>query len=874
MTSALDGARSSTNVASFELAETAVGAESLPDDGWLPAVVPGGVHESLLAAGRIEHPYVDRNETAIRWIEDRDWWFRSRVDLPDDLAADERVRLVCHGLDTVATLWLGDDQLGEHANQHRPYVGDLTRFAAGTHDLVIRFSPPLRGVQPSPTVTAMYERLADVFGELAPEQPADSVETEDRPETAGLFSDTMAKATRRRKAMFSWGWDFGPRVPSIGIWEPVELRREKRAVISGHHVRAVDVDVAARRAVVDIAVDVDAFATDDALTATVDLAGPGGERHTVALSLPPTDSPMRIAGTRLTVDDAELWWTHDLGDQPLYDVSITLEDAEGAALDGVTDRVGVRTIALDRSPDPEGGRFFRFLLNGVPIFARGAAWLPPSMLVGSTTEDRYRALVELARAGNMTMLRIWGGGVYEKNAFWAACDELGVLVWLDFMFACTDYPADEPELFAEVELEAAHQVRRLRNRASLALWCGNNEVHMIHEAAYGNVGPGAWGHDFFAELLPRTVAEHGPGVDYWAGSPYGEGDPLGVNGVNDGDRHAWEVWHGIDFGTGDTTQYAGVGEARHFWRYARDRGKFISEFGIHAAPELSTLKRWIPDDQLSIHSASFDQHNKDHPKNKGDALLEVETGLPDSIEAYVDVTMATQAEGLKFGIEHYRRRQPHNSGTLVWQFNDVWPGFTWSVVDYDLVPKAGYYFAKRAYAPVLASFRRTDLAGLELWVSNSSATPIRTEATVQVASFDGTVHREADVPVQVEAGAAALVWETGPGEAASDRYAWVSSPTGVFPANRLFFDHLKNLPLADPAVHVQIEEASPTAATVTITAATFAYFVHLPTPSPGVRFSDNYVDLRAGDTVMIEVEGLPASFDPQRLVVQPYRTPR
>ena len=236
--------------------------------------------------------------------------------------------------------------------------------------------------------------------------------------------------------------------------------------------------------------------------------------------------------------------------------------------------------------------------------------------------------------------------------------------------------------------------------------------------------------------------------------------------------------------------------------------------------------------------------------------------------------MATQAEGLKFGIEHYRRRQPHNSGTLVWQFNDVWPGFTWSVVDYDLVPKAGYYFAKRAYAPVLASFRRTDLAGLELWVSNSSATPIRTEATVQVASFDGTVHREADVPVQVEAGAAALVWETGPGEAASDRYAWVSSPTGVFPANRLFFDHLKNLPLADPAVHVQIEEASPTAATVTITAATFAYFVHLPTPSPGVRFSDNYVDLRAGDTVMIEVEGLPASFDPQRLVVQPYRTPR
>ena len=870
-----------TPIDRFELTDTGIGIEPAPDAEWLPAVVPGGVHESLLAAGRMEHPYFDRNEAAIGWIENRDWWFRAPLVLPDDLAPDERLRLICHGLDTVATLYLDGAELGRHANQHRPYEVDLTDRAPGAHQLMIRFSPPLEGLQPSPAAVAMYERLGEVFGELAPEEPAPSGDEGSPPEAAGLFSDSMARATRLRKAMFSWGWDFGPRVPSVGVWEPVELRREKGAVIEGHHIHAVDVDPAGGTATVEIMVEVDAFAADRALAATVTLLSPAGRKTALELPLPAATThglpatgrdvdAGRAARAQITLSDAELWWTHDLGAQPLYDVRIELTDGD-ATLDVIDDRIGLRTIRLDRSPDPEGGRFFRFLLNGVPIFARGAAWLPPSMLVGSTTPERYRDLVGLARAGEMTMLRIWGGGVYEKDAFWGACDEAGVLVWLDFMFACIDYPTDEADLAREVGLEAVHQVRRLRNRASLGLWCGNNEVHMVHEAAYHEVGPGPWGYDLFNDLLPRTVAEHSPGIDYWPGSPYGEDDPLGVNGVNDGDRHAWEVWHGIDFGTGDATTYPSLGEARHFWRYERDRGKFISEFGIHASPELSTLRRWLPEDGLVVHSASFDHHNKDNPKNKGDALLEVETGLPEGIEQYVDFTMATQAEGLKFGVEHYRRRQPHNSGTLIWQFNDVWPGFSWSVVDHDLVPKAGYYYTKRAYAPVIASFRRSVGGVLELWVANSTSTKVRTQAVVQLTSFDGRWHRSVTVPVDVPPGTATWVWEGEPGVATSDRYAWVSSPDGAFPANRLFFDHLKNLPLPAPELSVAITSVSAGSATVSITAATFAYFVRVLSPAPGVTFSDNYVDLQAGESTAIEVVGLPPDFDPQDLVVESYR---
>jgi beta-mannosidase len=859
-------ARASHPVTGFEFVDTAVGADLPAEPVWLPAVVPGGVHESLLAAGLMMDPYVDRNENFVRWIEDRDWWFRAAFTAPPDLAPDERLRLICYGLDTVAALWLNAEPLGEHVNMFRPAIFDLAGQSRSRNELLIRFSPPLAGIDAPEPLIRLAAALPDTFADLAAEQPT---ETEAGSELPVMFSGTLARATLRRKAAFSWGWDFGPRVPSIGIWRPVELVHERRAVITGHHVMATAVDAEARTAEVQVRVEVDAFATGHDLTAAVELRPPAGRAIAVELILAARDGPARSARVSIHLDQAELWWTHDLGDQPLYAVRVSLREGD-EVLDVVHDRIGLRTIELDRSPDPEGGRYFRFMLNGCPLFARGAAWLPASLLVGSVGQQRYRDLVAIARAGNFNMLRVWGGGIYEHEAFYAATDELGVLVWQDFMFACVDYPSEDEGLASEVALEAAYQVKRLRNRASIAVWAGNNEVHMLHQAAYHDIGPGNWGYRFFHELLPAAVADHGPGVPYWPGSPYGVDDPLGVNGVHDGDRHAWEVWHGIDFGTGSPTQYASRGEAMHFRRYADDTGKFISEFGIHASPELPTLRRWIPDSELTMHSLSIDHHNKDRPKNKGDALLEVETGLPDGIEQYVDFTMAAQAEGLKFGIEHYRRRQPSNSGTLIWQFNDVWPGFSWSVVDYDLVPKAGYYYAKRAFAPLLASFRRISDGRVELWFANSTAERIETEATVQLASFDGTVHTETTVQIEIASASAVLVWRSEAGYARPDRFAWVSSTEGMFPANRLFFDHLKNLPWPSPQLDVAVTPLSPSSATVSITASRFAYFVHVLSPLPGARFSNNYIDLRTGDTAVIMVEGLPDSFGTEQLIVKPY----
>jgi beta-mannosidase len=856
----------------FELAAT--GREVVDPEGlarlaeleWLPALVPGGVHESLLAAGRIEHPYFGDNAHGVRWVEERTWWYRARFAGPA-AGGGERVLLDFHGLDTVASIWLNGAHLGDHASQFRPASFDVTGQLREQNELVLRFSPPLQDLRAPESIINSAAILKDIVGSAMSPGDSDDGGGESPP---GVLSGDLA-LTLRRKGTFSWGWDFAPRLPSIGIWLPVELRVQSRAALDGHHIRAVAVDAQARTARVEVDVDVDAFAHPEPLTALLALTSPTGRRTTHRLELD-EEGRFRSASARFEVTDAQLWWTHDLGASARYEVHLELVTRDGTVLDERDDRIGLRTVSLDRSADPsDGGRFFRFVLNGVPTYSRGANWIPADMMVGSVTDERCRALVDRARAANMTMLRVWGGGTYERDAFYDACDELGVLVWQDFMFACIDYPSDDPELRAEVTEEARHQVRRLRNHPCLALWCGNNEVHAIHGILDRSFAPGNWGYAFFHEILPDAVARHSPGTDYWPGSPWGEDDPTGINGVLDGDRHAWEVWHGIDLGAGGPTEFASRGEAVHFHRYAYDRGKFISEFGIHATPELSTLERWTEPGTLALHSHDLLNRNKDVPKDKGDAMMSVETGLPLTLREYLDFSMATQAEGLKFGIEHYRRRQPHNSGTLVWQLNDSWPGMSWSIIDYDLTAKAGYYFVQRAYRPVLASFSHTEAEGLRLWVTNSLPRPVTLRLRVELATFAGKQLHDERLDVTVPGLASLPVWVAGVGvETGPDRFAWVSEETGLVEANRLFFAPLRDLEFGAGRLEAHVLDSTERGATIELRSHGYQYLVRVASPAPGVSFNTNYLDLRDGDSVQIEVTGLPSGFDPRQLVATGY----
>ncbi|MDP9101947.1 MAG: glycoside hydrolase family 2 protein [Actinomycetota bacterium] len=838
-------------IAGFQITHTQDGRPPSPDAVWVEAVL-GGVHESLMSAGAIAHPYFGDNEHAAAWMERATWWYRTRFALPGQPEPTCRAVLSFACLDTVADLWLNDEPLGTVRNQHRPHDFDVTGLLRTDNDLLLRFPPPLDGL------LAPAEEEAAAAAVRARREAL-------RPGAAEQSLDDLLLPPRRsrlRKATFSWGWDFAARVPSLGVAGAVTLTMGTSPLLEAVHVRTARLDLSARTATLSVSGAV-RHAPDAGGEVSVRVRRPDGATVTAETRATTT------FGVEIDLSDVAVWWTHDLGDQPLYEVEVSLRVAAEQAHTR-TLRIGVRTIELDRGTDPaEDARHFRFVLNGSPVFARGANWVPASLLVGSVPSTTTARLVGLAREAGMTMLRVWGGGVYEPDAFYDACDESGILVWQDFMFACFDYPDPDGGLAQETRQEAVHQVTRLRNHACLALWCGNNEVQAIHELTQGSVEPGGWGWSLFHELLPAVVEEHDPVTPYWPGSPWGELPTELVNGVHDGDRHAWEVWHGIDLGAGGPTTFASRGEAVHFRRYDDDAGRFISEFGIHACPELATLQRWCPPGSLALGSAALSQRNKDTPADKALALMEFETGLPTSLADYVDFSMACQAEGLKHGVEHYRRRQPHCNGTLVWQFNDSWPGMSWSVIDYDLVPKAGYYFLQRAYTPLLASFR-TGPEGLQLWVTSSGARAAEVDLVVEVARFNGQVTERHELTVPVGAYSSRPVWDRatvpGPGE-----LAWVSSPSGALPANRRFFGPLRQLPLEPgPAVEADVTWQAGGRATVELRARAYSYLTRVMSSTPGVRFSGNYLDLRAGDTRTVEVAGLNAG---TRLTVASYREP-
>jgi beta-mannosidase len=785
------------------------------DAQWVPAVVPGGVHESLLRAGLIEDPYFGMHELELDWVHEATWWYRTRF---TSAAGDLRFA----GLDTVADVYVDGQLVGSARNQHRTHT--FPGGHDGDHELVVRFPPPLAAVVDDAEVQQLAEAHRARHRTVRPQDPP--------LDEAELL--LRVSRPRLRKATFSWGWDFAPLVTSRGISAPVTVEHAPPA-LRDLSVRSEHVDVASRTTT--IVVTGTAYGT-----VSVEVTAPEGQVHSAVTD---ASGPFEV---RLALADVQLWWTHDLGDPALYGVSVSVGDETTVV------RHGVRTIELDRSPDPEeGGSHFRFVLNGCPTFSRGANWVPPSMLVGSVSDEVTRELVRLARDGGMTMLRVWGGGVHGTDAFYDACDELGVLVWQDFMFACFDYPDPRGELAAELRLEAAEHVRRIRHHASLALWCGENEVQGIHELTHGNADPGDWGWSLFNEVLPAVVAAENPDTAYWPGSPWGEEGLL--NGTRDGDRHAWEVWHGNDVGAGGPTEFASRGEAVHFSRYEHDHGRFISEFGIHAAPELATLERWTPPGSLALGSPQLLQRIKDTPKDKGWALMGHETGEPTTLIEYVDFSMACQAEGLKHGIEHYRRRQPHCNGTLVWQLNDPWPGLSWSVIDYDLVPKAAYYYLQRAYQPLLASFR-VQGETLELWVSNSGNQPVALELAVEIADLRAGPATTAHVAVTSPPYSSAPVW-TGPRPAA-DQVAVVSEAAGQLPRNRRFFAPLKDLPVREGKLHASSTVTGPSSATVTLTAEGYCYLARVLCDQPGARFSANYVDLRDGETVTVYVTDIPA----------------
>ncbi|GJF27225.1 glycoside hydrolase family 2 protein [Streptomyces sp. HO565] len=672
-------------------------------DNLLPAQVPGCVHTDLLAAGLIPDPFLGVNEPAVAWVGQRAWTYAR--DLPaSDTAGEghERTDLVFDGLDTAATITLDGREVGRTRNMHRRYRFDVT----GHHGrLEVDFA-------------SAYDEAASVRA-LTGERP-------------NVYPEPFQYI---RKMASSFGWDWGPTLVTAGVWRPVRLERWSTARLADVRPLVTVHDGTGR---VEVRVEVERTAQGTARPLTV--------RATVGDGL--AEARGVVEGTQailtLEVPDVALWWPRGYGDQSLYDLELELAEeaaslgAEERTLDSWRRRIGFRTVELDRSAD-EHGTGFTFVVNGERIFARGVNWIPEDVFPSRITPDRYRTRLRQTADAGVDLVRIWGGGIYEDDAFYDACDELGLMVWQDFLFACAAYPEEQP-LRGEVEAEARDNVVRLMPHPSLVLWNGNNEnLWGFRDWDWEPELRGdSWGGGYYLDLLPRIVAELDPTRPYTAGSPWSGSWDHHPNDPAHGTHHSWEVWNRRDYA-----------------EYRDSVPRFVSEFGWQAPPAMATLRRALPGERLAPDSPGMLHHQKAEDGNgKLNRGVERHFVLPEGdFDRWHYLTQVVQARAIAAGIEHWRSHWPVCAGTIVWQINDCWPVSSWAAIDGDGRLKPLYHELRRVYADRLLTLQPGDGDDglLVLAAVNQTAEPWQAHIRLRRLRADGTEVAEHVIDVTVAA---------------------------------------------------------------------------------------------------------------------------
>lgn len=797
----------------------------------IPVQVPGDVHAALIRAGILPAPYYDDNPEACGWVEDYEWWYRTRFTVPAEMRG-ERFDLVFEGLDTLADIYLNGEKVGSAQNMFTPYRFDVTAHLRQGEENV----------------------LAICFHSVV-------LEAEKR-DVSRYWSVFYKPRAWVRKAQMNWGWDWGPRLVTVGVWRPVRLEEHTTARIA--HLFAYTTRLEENGAEVRLLAEVERIVKD-------------GRPLVVSFAIHDHEQDWRVsapvvgdrAETTLWMESPRLWWTHNLGTPHLYMLEAELLDSTRVIHTEHT-RFGVRTIEVDQSPGLEPDTTnFTFVLNGVKVFAKGADWIPADNLIGSIPPERYRKLVQMARDANMNMLRVWGGGIYESPAFYQACDEMGILVWQDFMFSCAAYPDDDEDFVREVRREAEAVVKQLRNYPCIALWCGNNENQWIDSMIHWNEPDFPFfGRRIYEEVLPEVCARHDPSRLYWQGSPWGGDD---ANSDKAGDKHNWQVWAGMIYPrtSREEPRSNPTPEGVSYRHYAHDRGRFISEFGIHGAPALRTLQRNIPPDQFFYDSEAMLYRIKDPDTSRKEKMFEAHVWQPKDIQEFTILSQMVQAEGLKFGIEHYRRRKFECSGALFWQLNDCWPGISWSVIDYYLNPKGAYHYVARAFAPLLYTFRQEEDGSVTLWGVNDTLEPASSDLRIRRMRLDGAVLSDEVHRVKVPANSSQQLLHLDPASDAGAEFLVVQVRKGdPAPDNIHFFEEWKRLKMPKATVRAvftpQGEEGCRWQCE--LSAESYAHFVHLVFPQDAVQVSDNYLFLLPGEPRVVEFS-CPEPCDPRQVQI-------
>ena len=649
------------------------------EEQWYPATVPGSVYQDLLDQGRMSDPYYRAQEDEALAVMEHDFIYRTEFVVDEaDLAQAQEVILRFQGLDTIADIRFNGQVLGSVDNMHRTWeypVRCLLR--PGKQEITIHFHSPLQFIR------ERYEQDPAILG----------------------TEDAMKGFPHIRKGHYMFGWDWGPRLPDAGIWKPVELVFVEQARLTRSYIRQEwknGLDQV--RVYVESDTQVMLSAGDTPLAVFMSVQDPSGEWL----------CQRQDAGTGLTIEDPKLWWPNGLGEQPLYLIRIELLGGpDGRVLDTVDKRIGLRQMTMDIHPD-EYGESFAHQVNGVSFFAMGADYIPEDNILSRTGPERTRTLLEQCVAAHFNCIRVWGGGLYPDDSFFDVCDELGLVVWQDFMFACANYRLTQ-DFEDNIMAELTDQIRRLSHHASLGLWCGNNEMEMF-------VDQGAWGavhrikSDYvkmYEYLFPKLLRAEDPDRFYWPASPSTGGGFDEPNDPNRGDVHYWDVWHG----------------SKPFTEYRKFFFRYLSEFGFQSFPSMRTIESFTLPEDRNVFSYVMERHQRNAAANgKIMNYMEQMYLYPNSLELLVYASQLLQADAIRYGVEHFRRNRGRCMGTVYWQLNDCWPVASWSSIDYYGRWKALHYSAKRFFAPMLLSCEEESLSGQ---TQNVNAEPFEVKKSVR-----------------------------------------------------------------------------------------------------------------------------------------------
>ncbi len=734
----------------------------------IDAVVPGEVHLDLQRAGLMDDYNIGLNVLKARWVEEQVWVYRRSFNVPKEALSAKKAWLVFEGLDINANIYLNAEAVGSHNNCFIPCRIDVTgKLVEGKNDIVIEIE------------SGLY----------------DSAEKPGIPYTPRL-SDYLTKRHWERKPQYSYSWDWAPRLVNVGIWRPVRLEWSDAPRLDAVTIFPELADDHST-AEIKIRAFVDNPDSTTAKAIVKACALETGESAEVETELPPGISRQDLS---IAIANPKLWWPRPHGDQPLYTIQ-TEVIVDGKTVDKSLKRAGIRSIKINMDPHPEAGEYFTLEINGKKIFAKGGNWVPPDSIYSRPDAEHYRTLVKLAVEANFNTLRVWGGGLYANHDFLDACDEMGVIVWHDFIFACAKYPADDPDFLRNVRKEVTFITRDLSAHPSLVVWCGNNELEW---ATWD------WGYDngkcfpdyvLYHHEIPRIVKNEDPSRPYWPSSPYST-DHRPPTDPTTGDQHPWQV--------------SLLGEGPNFWAYRTNVSRFPNEGGVLGASSPATLKQFLPENQRHLFSPSWELHDNDCnywvESGLTYATVKFWLGLDPlkmSFEDYCLYSALLQAEGLKEYSDNFRRRMFSSSCAIFWMYNDSWPAtHGWTIVDYYLRRKLAYHPVRRAYSPIYV-IPAIEGETVKVFAINETTEPWAGEVRFGIFGLQGGLRGEKAEQVVLEPNTNNEIGEISLDEwkafglEKSGVYALLTQNGEIIAQNRIFCEKFKDLQFAKPDIKVE-----------------------------------------------------------------------